>query len=657
MESAPVILKTINNFRQAPERFNSLLEKGTIKDLKAVWSKEGLVLNDPATCIVEMVYHLLRYARQENCGKCTPCREGTRRMFEVLERIKQGSGKIQDLVNLRAMATAAAYGSDCSFGEIVGFTVLDSLSFTHPYYQLDPEIKRDPYLGKWLKNAEYIAHIRGKSNCPQAQHFTAHFTPCQLRCPLGTDIAYFLSAIAMNKNTEAKEHVLDVNYLPRTLGKVCGLCKQDCTLHKAQTGAIDINGLKDFACCKAVLYKEFENVHLDRASYLFNFPLHRLKKTEYQQKIAIVGGGPAGIAATIILGRLGYQVTLLERDDRLGGLARYAIPRDRLPDELLDNDLKELFTDKNVEVRFHTSLGKDVQIQELLDNYDAVLLTAGAQKPLAADLPGETTCPQVLNFLQVMKDYNLKRYHPIGKRAAIIGAGNSAMDVATASSRVGYEATVYYRRTRDKMRADPHEIEIALHAGVNFEFEMVPLELVVENGKLKGIMFDLKGEKVFREADILIPAIGQVPNYDLLFPEGFRLETDKSGCLVINPKTGKTSHPRIFAAGDIVIGKTVANSLQEGAAAALNIHKDLNPQDSLPENPWVHSQANGHLGLVRKIASALYGIGDPYSEELRERWNNSIKAKLRKTGHSELQAAHNESNACQRCRFLITMAY
>ena len=657
MPTPPLILKTTAGIKQDPEALERLLQQEAVEDLTAVWSKEGLLAKTPDICMVGMICHLLDYARRENCGKCTPCREGTRQMHQILSLISSGGGKAQDLVNLRALATAAAYGSDCSFGEIVGFAVLDSLHFSHPQYKLKAEDRQDPYIGGWLRNAEYLAHIRKESRCGKHKYYSAHFTPCQLRCPLGTDIAYFLSAIALNKNTEAKAHIFDVNYFPRSLGRVCGLCKETCTLKQTRSGPIDINGLKDFVCCKSILYQGFENVHIDRASYQFNFPFHQLKAAARRQKVVVAGGGPAGMSAAQILARMGYKVTLLERDDRLGGLMRYSIPQTRLPDALLDADLEELFTVEGVEVKFHTALGRDVTLHELLDSYDAVLIAVGSQTPVPIGLEGEKECPQVLNFLHVMKDYNLGQYKPIGEKAAIIGAGNSAMDVATASKLVGYDATVYYRRTRDRMRADPHEIQIALDAGVKFEFEMVPKELVIEDGKLKGVKFDHRGEIVFRETDVLIPAIGQNADLAAILPPDIQLETDKWGFIALDPKTGATSHPKIFAAGDIYMGGTVANSIQEGIRAALSIHKHLNPQEKVPNNPWMFSRHSEYLDKIRKVASSLYNIGDPYSQELRERWNNSIKASLRKTGRSEMEAAEHEAGACQRCRYLVTIAY
>lgn len=655
MKAPPIIYKTAAGLGQDPQRLNNLVEQDVMDGIKAVWSKEGLLVNDPDVCMVDMALHLLDYARRENCGKCTPCREGTRQMYQIMSLVEAGGAKPQDLINLRSLAVAAAYGSDCSFGEIVGSSILDSLSFSHPEYKLDPEVKRDPYIGKWLKNGEYLAHIRGKSHCVKQKYYTAHFTPCQLRCPLGTDIAYFLSAVSLNKNTEAKAHIFDVNYLPRALGRVCGLCKQACTLMKERSGAIDINGLKDFVCCKSILYQGFENVHIDRAAYLFNFPLHSIEEAERGKKIVVVGAGPAGLVASEILARLGYQVTLLEKDDQKGGLMRFAIPRERLPDELLDEDLNELVTNDRITVKMNTALGRDVQMQQLLDEYDAVLLAVGAQKPISIGVSGEDA-PQVLNFLQVMKDYNLGQLKPIGPRCATIGAGNSAMDVATAAKRAGYDSTVYYRRTRDKMRADSHEIQIAIDAGVNFEFEMVPQEIVVKNGKVVGINFDHKGETVFREADVIIPAIGQVPDLHYL-PAELNLKTDKNGFLLLNPSTGATNNPKIFAAGDVYVGRTVANSIQEGVKAALSIHLYLSPEDKMPDNPWVSTENREKLEDIRKIASALYDIEDPYSEELRERWHNSIKASLRTTSRSEMEAAQHEAGACQRCRYLISIAY
>ncbi len=637
---------------QEPDRLRTLEGKEYLEGVGAVWSKEGLLALTEDVCIVEMMRHLLDYVRKENCGKCTPCRDGSKEIYNILGRIVSGKAKVQDLVHLGDLSRLAVQGSDCSLGEIMGNMLLDSFSIAHPRYrQEQEEIVRTPLLGEWLNNGEYLAHIKGTATCPTFRYSCLHFTPCQLRCPLGTDIAYFLAAIAMNKTTEAKSHVFEVNYIPKVLGRVCGLCKSACTLRDEPSGAIDINSLKEFVCCHTRSFEEFKNVHLDRASHALAYPISQLQNGSNSRKVAVLGGGPSGIVSAVMLSKLGYRVTLFEAGPKLGGLLRYGIPSWRLTDELLEEDLELLLADSDqVEVKLNTKVGKDVHFPNLLASYDAIVLAVGAYSPIKCGAKNEDH-PKVLDFLRFMRDYNIGKGKRLGKRAAVIGAGNSAMDVAIAAVKLGYETTIYYRRTRDKMRADAHEIHLAEKTGANFEFEMVPLEVAAEGGEFQGVYFDHKGERVFRKADVLIPAIGQAANLSFMTAE-VELKTDKWGTICVNPQTGATSHPKIFAAGDVFAGRTVANSLQEGVAAVLGVHCRLSESSEKEIFP-------DHIAFpaIRQIAAQLCGIEDPFNEKLRDRWHNSLKSFLRGTGRTSLTAAHKEAGACQRCRQIVLLSH
>ncbi len=654
-EITPIFYETRARLKHDPKKLHDLTGQELVRGLAAVWSKEGILLLDARVCTVEMAWQLGSYARANNCGKCIPCREGSRQIAEILERlVLPNRAKEGDLLNLLQLTHLMAEGSDCSFGETIGYAIADILCFENPAYNhYQDEVARDPRLYGWLKNGEFLAHIRGDLNCKSGVYTALHFTPCQLRCPLGTDIAYFLAAININKATEAKSHVSDVNYIPRALSKVCGLCKAACTLAKDRNGAIDINGLKSFACFHSRPLKEFEPVHIDRASFALSFPLHGIVPADYPETVAVVGGGPAGLISAAILSRSGYKVTLFEREPQLGGLTRYGIPRARLSNATLDADLKELFSPQYpITVKLNTQVGRNVDFGQLVKEFNAVVLACGAQQIIKAGIENEDH-PQVLNFLKFMHDFNTGQFkrpgEPVsGGRAAVIGAGNSAMDVSVAAKKLGYQSTVYYRKTREFMRADPHEINIAEDAGVLFEFEMVPKAVVIENGRMTGIMFEKNGQPAFRPADILVPAIGQMPDFSWI-PTELGLKISDKGLLWVNPLNGATSHPKIFACGDIFAGRTVANSLQEGVRAALGIHQRLHPQAN-------NAYLDNFRDTARKIACHLSEVGDPFKEELRQRWNFSLKSYLRRRGRNDLQAAQSEAGACQCCRQFVLIA-
>jgi len=602
------------------------------EELAGIMSKEGILLIDPSVCVVGMVLSLLDYAQSENCGKCIPCRIGSGTMHKIVAKILRGDAEENDIELLKILAGTAYRGSDCSFGEILGKIVLESL---------------DKY------RDEYIRHINSEATCKTTKYKGLHYTPCQVHCPLKTDIAYFIHAISMGSFTESRKYLDCVNYFPKSLGLVCGICKELCTLKDDPTGSIDINGLKSFVC-DMPYRKGYKGYHYERASYNLSHSTHLIEpKPSKGKKIAIVGMGPAGLTAALFLLKKGYDVDGFEMYDEVGGLMLTGIPPERLPKDLLLEELNKVKSAGPGKFNLHlnTKIGVDIPVDSLWQDFDSVLLSPGSQSVMDLNLPGrKETKEGIYNFLYFLERVNRGKLENPGKKIGVIGGGNAAMDVSTAGRKFGSEVTVYYRKVQKMMPADPIEYDIAVEEGVKFEFQMTPKEYVHKNGKLVGVKFETPDKEiVFREMDAVVPSIGQYPDLSIL-PESHGLGVTPKEVVETNER-GEATKPGVFSAGDFRVGRTVAHSMAEGIEAAIGIDKRLDPEGG--ETP-VSEEINDKM---INMARALCGE-DPYIEELREHWNFSMKPAIRqKKPRSRLEASMREASACLRCRQIIVVAY
>jgi len=601
-------------------------------ELAGVMSKEGILLIDPSVCVVGMVLSLLDYAQSENCGKCIPCRIGSGTMHNIAGKILRGDGEENDIELLKILAETAYRGSDCSFGEILGKIVLESI---------------DKY------REEYIRHINSEATCKPVKYKGLHYTPCQVHCPLKTDIAYFIHAISMGSFTESRKYLECVNYFPNSLGLVCGICKELCTLKDDPTGSIDINGLKSFVC-DMPYRKGYKGYHYERASYDLSHSTHRIvAKPSHGKKVAIVGMGPAGLTAALFLLKKGYDVDGFDMYDEVGGLMLTGIPPERLPKDLLLDELNKVKDagPGKFELHLNTKIGVDIPLERLWQDFDSVLLSPGSQSVMDLRLPGREEIKEgIYNFLYFLERINRGELKNPGKKIGVIGGGNAAMDVSTAGRKFGSEVTVYYRKVQKMMPADPHEYDIAVEEGVKFEFQMTPKEYVHKNGKLVGVKFETHDKKiVFREMDAVVPSIGQFPDLSIL-PESHDLGiTPKE--VIETDKHGESTKEGVFGAGDFRTGRTVAHSMAEGIEAAIGIDKRLDPEGSKT------ATSEKIKDKMINMARALCG-DDPYIEELREHWNFSMKPAIRqKKLRSRLEGGMREASACLRCRQIILVAY
>ena len=314
------------------------------------------------------------------------------------------------------------------------------------------------------------------------------------------------------------------------------------------------------------------------------------------ERVAVVGAGPAGLNAAYQLGRRGYHVTIFEALPVSGGMLAVGIPDYRLPRKILEQDIR-FICQHNVEIKTGTALGRDFTIDDLLqEGYKAVFLAMGAHLNQKLGVSGESA-QGVLPGVNFLRQVNLEQEVKTGERVAVIGGGNVAFDAARTALRLGAkDVSIVYRRTRDEMPANDEEIEEAEQEKIRLLYLVAPIEIIAENGKVKGLKcvrmqlgdFDasgrrrpipINGSEFVMEVDCVIPAIGYIPDLSCL-PQNTDFAITKAGTLSVDSITLATHLPGVFAGGDVVTGpSTVVEAMASGYRAAISIDRYLKSQD------------------------------------------------------------------------------
>ena len=411
-------------------------------------------------------------------------------------------------------------------------------------------------------------------------------SPCQRTCPAGIDIPEYIRQINQGNYNQAVMVIKEKNPLPLTCGRVCPHpCEEMCRLGKV-CDPVNINHLKRFVADR--------EMHGERiAPY---------KAPATGKRVAIIGGGPAGLTCAYYLARLGHSPTIFEAMPKLGGMLRYGIPEYRLPKKILDWEIDGIL-EMGVEVKTGVTMGKEITLASLKEEgFDAFFVGTGAWDTRNLGVEGEDL-DGVLPGTHFLIDRGLEKETPIGDKVAIIGGGNTALDAARTSWRLGSkEVTVIYRRSRKEMPANDIEIEEAGKEGVVFHYLAAPTKLMGENGKLTHLEYlemelgepdesgrrrpvPKKGTETVIEVDNVINAIGQFPVTDFLTKDNIGLSKWNT-IEVVNPLTGETTHEGVFAGGDAVTGASIAvEAIGAGRRAARSIHCYLNGEPvGVPDN-------------------------------------------------------------------------
>ncbi|WP_431810376.1 NAD(P)-dependent oxidoreductase [Lysinibacillus capsici] len=406
--------------------------------------------------------------------------------------------------------------------------------------------------------------------------------PCIKACPTSIQIPNFIKKIASGNMKGSATTILEANPIGASCARVCPteeLCEGACVLNSS-TKPIKIGELQRYATDWA----------METNAQLFKAGPHN------GQKIAIVGAGPAGLSAARELSRLGYQVTIYEAEAKAGGLGSYGIVAFRLPNDVVDWEVEQI-EQLGVDIQTNTAVGVDISVDEILAQYDSVILAVGMGAVPNLGIDGEDLegVHDAIEFIRKTKMGPLTN-DIVGKRVAVIGAGNTAIDGATSAVRLGADnVQILYRRTEKEMTAYKFEYEFAKQDGVEFKWLTAPKKIISnEAGKVTGIECvkmklgeagpdgrqrpeEVKGSNFIIEVDAVIKAIGQTRFVSLI--EAFGL-AHTNGVVDIDETTMQTSNDKVFACGDVVFGNgqgeaMVVTAVQQGKDAAYKIHERL----------------------------------------------------------------------------------
>jgi len=532
-----------------PIDYESLTKAGSIM------GSGGMIVMDEKTCMVDVATYFLNFLRDESCGKCLSCREGTQRMWEIVKDISAGKGKESDLALLEELAHVVKDASLCGLGQTAANPVLSTLRYF-----------RD----------EFESHIKHKK-CPAMVCKEIVSSPCHYICPISQEASTYIALIAQGKYKEAFNIIMKDNPLPSVCGRACNHpCEKVCRAGE-EGDPISIRGLKrfvmDWADKKGILYAVKRGT-MDR------------------EKVAIIGSGPAGLTAGYYLALKGFRPTIFEALPVAGGMLGAAIPEHRLPKKVLNKEIENI-KKAGVEIKTNTRIGKDITLDGLLnDGFKAVFIATGAWKSMKMGIPGEEA-EGVMQSLEYLKATNLGEKVPVGKRVCIVGGGNSAIDAARVALRDKNceKVTILYRRTKAEMPAFPEEVDAAIDEGVDIQFLVAPVKVLTKSGKVTAVEcirmklgekdssgrrkpIPIKGSEFMVKLDTLILAIGERPETSFVSPnDNIGLAKEN---IVVDGETFKTTREGVFAGGDAVTGpNTVVNAMAAGKVAAETIEKYL----------------------------------------------------------------------------------
>jgi len=610
------------------------------ENLKAFIGWDGIVIRSDEVNVVDLCRKYMESVHSNSCGKCIPCRTGTGVMMQILNRICKGKGRMDDLTTLRSLADTVSSASKCSIGQSGPIALLHALD------HFSDEFEHAVRSGGVEKSDAYYSKLTA---------------PCMDACPIHLDIPTYVEHIKEAKFKESLDVIRQRLPLPGIVGRVCVRpCEDNCRRANIDD-PISIKYLKRFVA--------------DQELSMSQAPTYEITPSEKQGKVAIIGAGPAGAACAYHLALKGHQVTIYERLGEPGGMSAMGIPDYRLPRHILRREV-EWIQNMGVTIHYNTTIGEEVKLSDLENNFDAVFIAVGAQGSSSMRVEGEDNGYKgFVPGVQYLLDINEGRDpYPEGKRVVVIGGGNVAIDCVRCAFRIHKEdVNLVYRRTRNEMPADEVEIVDAEEEKVQFHFLTTPVRILEKEGVVTGLECirmklgkpDASGRRrpvpipesefVF-DCDTVVPAIGQ--RVDLSFLEGVDgIDTTAWQTIIVDEFTKQSSRPKIFSAGDCETGPgALITACAGGRKAAINIDRMIN------ELPLEYEVDDNFDQLFRtvKVYDPAEEVGIPGKQPRKHL--DMLPPDTRKFSFDEIEKGYSipeaitEASRCLRCYRVATVA-
>jgi len=602
--------------------------------VRAFMSWRGLVVADEKINVADMAHTYLKEVQKLSCGECSVGYLGIRVMLDTLTRILDGEGAEEDIALLRWLASGIKENTKCDFCALALTPVLDSLK----YYE-----------------GEYTRLSAAKGRGAKPAYLTRITAPCMEACPAHQDAPGYIELISNRRYEEALALIRQTNCLPGTMGRACfAFCEENCT-----RGDID----------KPVSIRALKRVPADYEVTADLEPEFGKAKAS-QVKVAVIGAGPAGLAASYNLALKGYRVTIYDEQPSVGGMAWVGIPAFRLPRNVLGREV-DIIKKLGIDVKLNTRVGKDISLEQLLkQGFKAVFIATGAHA--GRELGIEVEGGGVVDGVEFLRDVNMGQKVAVKKRVIIVGGGNVAIDCARTCLRLGFkEVTILYRRSRTEMPAREEEIQAAEAEGAKIHYLAAPVKALTEGGRVTGVEcirmklgepddsgrrrpIPIEGSEFTIGTDMIIPAIGEKPDLSLI--EGKSINITKWGTIVVDAPTGQTSLPGVFAGGDCVSGPaTLVEAIAAGNKAARSIDRYLKsgrvtpPEEQVVED-WLHDVALNHQRDGNVIAKKERQSPEQLPVAKRKRGFDEVEQCL------TLEMAAKEAERCLRCYRVMLLA-
>lgn len=567
----------------------------------------------PGMCPLALYRSLLQISMNQSCGKCVPCRDGLAEVDHYLRSILNGDATMDILDEMEKKCRMIKNTADCAVGTVGADLILDSLTEFSDEYE------------SHIKNGRCFENI-------------SQTIPCITLCPAHVDVPGYIAMIKEEDYAGAVKVIRNKNPFPTACAFVCEHpCERKCR-RTLVDDPINIRGLKKYAVDQA-------------AADSVSTPVPNVKTGK---RIAIVGGGPSGMTAAYFLALMGHEAVIYEEHDKLGGMLRYGIPEYRLPKARLDEDINAILKAGDIKVHYNTKIGRDIPFNELKEKYDAVYLGIGAQ--IGNRMPMENADAKnvipAADFLQAVANGNAPDL--TGKKVALIGGGNVAMDAARTAVRLNAESIHVFTRKRDDYTALESEIEAAMQEGIRFRtlLSFLNIEVDKETNEVCAVWlqpeiiaeYDQYGMMTTEHSsnypyrfkcDVLILGVGQRSDVSELEKAGVPVER---GRVLADETTMVKEMDGVFSGGDCVSGPSTAiNAIAAGQVAAYNIDEYLGYHHKVENDVQIPS---AYPNPCVPTGRAEIEEKDPF-----ERKDNFEHVELSMT----YEEAMRESSRCLRC--------